>query len=297
MVIAAVAAVTIGSAITVVQTDAIGSSGAAAESRAVARRTGRLMATEAAPAAGGNRAPRGDLPGWRQLFVDDFDVDVPLGSFPSAVSSKWGAYSYPSKDTSKRGTYWPQKVVSVDGGVLTKHVHFENGTPLVAALTPKVPGSSAYGQRYGRYEVRFRADRLTPGYKIAWLLWPDSGTNITGAASGGGGNGEIDWPEMDLNDSHVGGFVHHMNATVGSDQDWFKAPVDIRQWHTYTMEWSPGLVRVLLDGNEVGRTTERIPSTPMHWVLQTETSLKTAPAAGAQINLMIDYVAAWGYAP
>jgi beta-glucanase (GH16 family) len=294
MVIAAVAAVTIGSAITVVQTDAIGSSGTAAESRFVARRIGRMTATETA--LEGSRAPHADLPGWRQLFVDDFDVDVPLGSFPSAVSSKWGAYSYPSKDTSRRGTYWPQKVVSVDGGVLTKHVHFENGTPLVAALTPKVPGSSSFGQRYGRYEVRFRADRLTPGYKVAWMLWPDSGTNITGAV-GGGGNGEINWPEMDLNDSHVWGFVHHMNATVGSDQDWFKAPIDIRQWHTYTIEWSPGLVRFLLDGSEVGRTTERIPSTPMHWVLQTETSIKTAPAAGAQINLMIDYVAAWGYAP
>jgi hypothetical protein len=35
----------------------------------------------------------------------------------------------------------------------------------------------------------------------------------------------------------------------------------------------------------------------MHWVLQTETSLKSAPIDGAEINVMIDYVAAWEYAP
>ena len=46
-----------------------------------------------------------------------------------------------------------------------------NGTPLVAALTPKVPGSSKYGQLYGRYEVRFHTDSLAPGYKLAWMLW------------------------------------------------------------------------------------------------------------------------------
>lgn len=295
MVIAAFAAVTIGSAITVVHTQAVGGAATPAEAGSVARRVGHVTAFEPAPA--GSRAPRGDLPGWRQLFVDDFDGDVPLGSFPAAVSSKWSAYRYPAKDTSRRGTYWPEKVVSVDNGVLTKHIHSEAGTPLVAALTPKVPGSSKYGQLYGRYEVRFRVDRLTPGYKIAWMLWPDSGSNTTGAASGGGGNGEIDWPEMDLDESNVWGFVHHMNATAGSDQDWFKVPIDIRQWHTYAMEWSPGLMVLRVDGNEIGRTSSRIPSTPMHWVLQTETSLKTAPSADAQINVMIDWVAAWGYAP
>jgi hypothetical protein len=35
----------------------------------------------------------------------------------------------------------------------------------------------------------------------------------------------------------------------------------------------------------------------MHWVLQTETSLRTVPDAATEVNVMIDYVAAWGYAP
>jgi hypothetical protein len=63
------------------------------------------------------------------------------------------------------------------------------------------------------------------------------------------------------------------------------------------IEWSPNLVVFTLDGSEIGRTTTRVPNTPMHWVLQSETSLKTGTAADAKVNLMIDWVAAWAYAP
>jgi hypothetical protein len=56
-------------------------------------------------------------------------------------------------------------------------------------------------------------------------------------------------------------------------------------------------VRLLLDGAEVGRTTERIPNTPMHWVLQTETSLKVSTPNSTRGNVQIDWVAAWAYDP
>ncbi|MEJ7800879.1 MAG: glycoside hydrolase family 16 protein, partial [Ilumatobacter sp.] len=223
-------------------------------------------------------------------------TDVLLGAFPDAVSSSWSAYLYPWSDTSKNGTYAPKKVVSVHDGVLDKYIHTEGSEHLVAAVLPKVPGSSKYGTLYGRYEVRFRSERL-PGYKIAWLLWPDSGTNTTGAV-GGGGNGEIDFPEMNLDATEVAGFVHHQNATVNNDQSMSKASVDISTWHTYTFEWSPNLVVFYLDGVEIGRHTERIPNTAMHWVLQTETSLGgSTPRDDVRGHVEIDYVSFWKYAP
>jgi hypothetical protein len=243
----------------------------------------------------GQSMPLGDLPGWRQIFRDDFTTDVPLGQFPTAVKTSWGAYPSPWRDTSKKGLYSPDKVVSIDNGVLNKRLHVVNGQPLVAALTPKVPGTSKYGTLYGRYEVRFRTDRLARGWKMAWLLWPDSGTNTTGSASGIGGNGEINWPEKNLDSLNVWGFVHHQDATSGSDQKWFKAAADIRVWHTYTIEWSPNLVVLLLDGKEVGRTTERVPNTPMHWVLQTET-WRYSELPTQDVNLEIDWVSVWEYA-
>src|SRR5690242_12804522 len=41
----------------------------------------------------GQPMPVGDLPGWHQIFTDNFAANVPLGSFPAAVASKWTAYS------------------------------------------------------------------------------------------------------------------------------------------------------------------------------------------------------------
>lgn len=240
-------------------------------------------------APSGQAMPVGDLPGWRQTFADDFTTDVPAGSFPATVSSQWAAYSDGWKDTTKFGTYSPSKVVSIAGGVLNKYIRTDNGVPLVAAIVPKVPGSSNYGITYGRFAVRFRTDSL-PGYKLAWLLWPDSGNRA---------EGEIDWPEMNLDGDLIWAFMHRTNPTKSGDQAWFNMTADVSNWHTAVIEWSPNLVVYLLDGVEIGRTTERVPKTPLHWVLQTETELHTTakPSATVKGNVQVDWVSVWAYAP
>jgi len=234
------------------------------------------------------QAPVGDLDGWRQIFRDDFTTSVPLGSFPGAVSSKWGAYPAPWKDTTGFGMYDPGRTVSIGSGVLNEYIHTDNGQPLVTALLPKVPGTSDNGQLYGRYAVRFRGDELA-GYKMAWMLWPDVGSNKQ--------FGEIDFPERNLDSPNVFGFMHHTNSTGAGDQDYAKVPIDFTQWHTTVIEWSPNLVRFILDGVEVGRSTTRVPTTAMHWVLQTETSITSGvkPSASVAGNVQIDWVAAWAY--
>ena len=243
-------------------------------------------------------APVGDLPGWKQNFLDNFSTDVPLGQFPQAVSDKWGAYPRPWTDTTNKGNYDPQKVVSIDGGVLDKHLRTDptTGEHLVAALTPRGTGTTdRYGQLYGRYSVRMRSDSM-PGYKIAWLLWPDVGTNTKGSVfSDGGGDGEIDFPETELDATEVGLFVHHQGAVVSNDQTVRKATVDIREWHTYTFEWSPNLVVAYIDGVETGRVTKRIPKASMHWVIQTETSIINATPDLTSGHLEIDWIAQWSY--
>ena len=65
-------------------------------------------------------------------------------------------------------------------------------------------------------------------------------------------------------------------------------------WHTATTEWTPGLVRFFLDHRLVGATRSRVPSTPMHWVLQTETRLSGgAPPASAAGDVLVDWVTAY----
>jgi Glycosyl hydrolases family 16 len=236
------------------------------------------------PSPSGEPMPVGDLAGWRQIFTDDFNTPVALGRFPAAVSSRWSAYPSTAHDTSGSGVYHSEKVLSVGGGILNMFIHTEGGKHLVAAPIPKLTATANHGQLYGRYAVRFRADPL-PGYKTAWLLWPDSGRWPR--------DGEIDFPEANLNDT-ITGYVHHQGASSSSDQDRFPTSAGYAAWHTAVIEWTPGKVVFLLDGQLVGQTTTRVPSTAMHWVLQTETALSgPAPSASTQGNVQIDWVAAW----
>jgi len=221
--------------------------------------------------------PVGNLPGWRQIFVDDFSTDVPLGSFPgTAYGGRWSGYEG-QRDTSGEGTYTNQWTVSVHDGVMDIYLRTENGTPLVAAPQPRLPGR--YGQTYGRYSVRFRADPV-PGYKTAWLLWPDSDQWA---------DGEIDWPEGPLS-----GDMYAANLRVGSPGVFDLTTGGVAtygNWHIATTEWTPQAVVFFLDGREIGRSTS-VPTTPMHWILQTETDHGRPPADAAG-HVEVDWVAVY----
>jgi hypothetical protein len=229
--------------------------------------------------------PTGNLPGWRRAFADDFTHSVPLGRFPAAVARRWGwTYRDGTLDTVKNGAYMPTKVVSVNHGLLNIHLHSAGGVPLGAALVPTFPGTHGRGggQLYGRYVIRFRTDPVR-GYKMVILLWPDSGAWPR--------DGEIDFPEANLN-SNIWGHVHHQGGTSGNDQTGFRTPVMYaRGWHTAAINWLPGKVILQLDGRTVGTSTTRIPNTPMHLVIQTETSTDgSVPTASAAGNVQIDWV-------
>jgi len=223
--------------------------------------------------------PVGDLSGWHQIFTDDFTTTAELGSFPgTAYGAKWDAYEEGWPDTSHHGTYSPGRTLSVSGGALNIYVHSENGVHLVAAPFPKLP-NGAFGQTYGRYTVRFRSDPV-PGYKTAWLLWPDTDD---------WNEGEIDFPEGNL-DGRIDAFAHY--AGNPTDQDAFSTTATYPSWHTATTEWSPGKITFILDGTVVGTSTTAVPTTPMHFVLQTETCLDSCvPSDGAAGTVQVDWIA------
>jgi beta-glucanase (GH16 family) len=221
--------------------------------------------------------------GWTSIFRDDFNYTVARGSFPNAVSQKWFAYDKGWKDTSKNGTYDPS-IVAVANGMLDVHIQTTNGVHRVAAFGPRFGSNNA--QRYGRYEIRFRADSM-PGYKAAWLLWPASGVWPR--------DGEIDFPEGSFN-STIDAFMHRQGATRGSDQDAFETGARFTSWHTAIIEWTPSAVRFYLDGKLIGTSTSRIPNTAMRWVIQNETNLSSsAPSSSVQGHVRIDYVQVWRY--
>jgi glycosyl hydrolase family 16 len=221
--------------------------------------------------------PRGDLPGWRQVFTDDFDVDAPLGGFydDPHYDERWSGYE-DLQDTSGAGTYRTNDVLSVSDGVLDMWLRTEDGVPLAAAPVPLVDGVWG-GQLYGRFEVRFRADPVA-GYKMAWLLWPDSDVWA---------EGEVDWPEGPLD-----GEMYAANLQVGSPGEFALVTDPVApfgDWHVATTEWTPDGVTFFLDGEQVG-SSDVSPSTPMHWVLQTETAGGTPPAE-SEGHVQVDWVA------
>jgi hypothetical protein len=224
---------------------------------------------------------------WVSIFRDDFDWTASEGQFPSGDTiTGWSSYPHGWKDTSRNGTYDPG-IVSVHEGVLDKHLRYQDGEFKVAALMPNI-GPGIRNQLYGRYEVRFRADPVE-GYKTAWLLWPQSEVWPR--------DGEIDFPEG-LLDGTMCAFMHRQGATSGSDQDVFCTGTTYTDWHTAVIEWEPSRVGFYLDGVLIGESTQRIPNTPMRWVIQTETELgSTPPPTWAQGHVYLDHVEVWDYAP
>jgi hypothetical protein len=246
-----------------------------------------------APPSSDGRAPTANLPGWTHIYADNFDINIPEGSFPSgntATVGGWSSYPHGWKDTSKNGTYDP-KIVSVTNGLLRKRIRYENGEYKVAAIMPNIGGSTDIrNQLYGRYAVRFRSESFE-GYKVAWLLWPKSEVWPR--------DGEIDFPEGNLN-SHIAGYIHYQNGTSGSDQKACEPRTNLvaGQWYTAVTEWSPSYVRFYLNDRLFCEATSRIPNTPMRWVLQTETRLSGgAPPTSAAGSVYIDWVSVWRYAP
>ncbi len=237
------------------------------------------------------------------MFSDDFTTDVPVGGFsgcvanqvslmtencsglPASVRSQLFAYPDGWKDTSGNGTYEPSQVLSIHDGMLDYDMHTSNGVHMVAAVQPKIPTApDGTGLQYGAYAIRFKAD-TNPGYKTAFLLWPDSGPWPE--------NGEIDFPEGNL-DGTFSGFMHYQGATLGSQQDAYASNATYSSWHTAVIEWAPTGCSFILDGKVLGTSTAHIPDTPMSWVLQAETELDgVIPAANVTDHIYIDWIAAY----
>jgi beta-glucanase (GH16 family) len=232
--------------------------------------------------------------GWSRALTSSFDEATPLGAWPGPIAAKdWRSRQAGATDSSGRGTYDSSKTVSEGGGLLdvwihsavdgAPHVHNPDGRRYTAAPIPTM------GHTLGaRISMCMRAD-VVPGYKIAFLLWPDEGP--------GNFHGEIDFPEARLLDhASPTAFMHYApKPSSGKDQDAYETGVSLQDWHVYTTEWNPiapdPYVKFFLDGALIGHSTEHVPTRPMQLVLQIETFLAgqelPPPAQG---HVQIDWV-------
>ena len=218
------------------------------------------------------------VPGWSLVFDDDGSTWDPSRYF-----------IYPATWNNHFTGYYGSDITS-NGQYIRAHMYTDStGTPRIAAFCPIPTGSlSGRGDLDSmRVEFRIRAD-LMLGYKGVPLLWPMSGI----------------WPgdaEIDIYESQYElppkAYVHWEDGTWGGDQTIFAYPTGTswQDWHTVTMEWVDGTyVELWLDGVSIGRTTYRIPNTPMHLVMQFETNLTMTPPDPAVSGYVeVDYLKVW----
>ena len=185
------------------------------------------------------------MPGYQQSYVNDFAG--------TSLPSGWGAFS--GKPGSDPGAQWATNHVQVSGGLLqlnTSQDSSYNNEWVSGGLC-----QCGHAQTYGAYFVR---SKLTgPGPTQVELLWP------TGS-----------WPpEIDFNETY--GATDSSMATVhydaNNDQSQQTVNIDLTQWHTWGVIWTPTSITYTVDGSVWGSVTvpSEIPNQPMTLDIQQQT--------------------------
>jgi beta-glucanase (GH16 family) len=144
-------------------------------------------------------------------------------------------------------------------------------------------------QTYGKYLVRFRFDSGA-GVAHVLLLWPASESWPP----------EIDFSEDNGRDRQTDYGTLHYGANNTQIQN--ALSVDLTQWHTLGVEWTPGQLVYTVDGRVWARTANAaVPSVPMVLDMQTQAWAcgtnswegcvnSTTPA---QVNMYVDWAVAY----
>jgi beta-glucanase (GH16 family) len=220
-------------------------------------------------------APVGNLPGWRQVYVDNFST---AATFNQVEQTYPRLDVYP--DGSGDGKYQAENV-TVSGGNLNLRLQRVNGQGQGSAFTITSP-STGWAQTYGRYSVRFRADAVS-GFGSAMMLMP-----------GVWSEGETDFPEGEFS-GQINAYNHQLGAhpevnslAVGTGARW-------TDWHVATIDWTPSAMRFYLDDKLVGTDTNAVSQSARSWIVQAAEH-SSGSASAMTGSLQIDWVAMYEYA-
>jgi beta-glucanase (GH16 family) len=207
------------------------------------------------------------LAGYTQSYVNDFTG--------TALPSGWGAYS--GNPGSDPGAQWGTAHVVVSNGMLQLNTYQDPayGNEWVTGGVSQ----SGRSQTYGAYYVRSRVTGAGPTQ--VELLWPVAPV----------------WPpEIDFNET--GGGTTSTSATVhfgsSSGQDQRNLSIDLTQWHTWGVIWTPSSITYTVDGKVWGTVSvaSEIPNQPMVLDLQQQTWCSSGYACPSSNQSMdIDWVA------
>jgi beta-glucanase (GH16 family) len=230
--------------------------------------------------------PTGNLPGWKQVFADDFT---------SSTDKCWGDYSANPIPSSPTAAWVPGRV-SISGGEAVLNSSYDSA--LGKWASGGMSSAPCLGQEYGKYEVRFRMDQAQ-GVKYAILLWPTSGIWPQ--------DGEIDFGEDGGGNRSETTLTNHYADSSGGDEidPQVHTSADFSQWQTLGVEWTPNKLVETLNGQDVGEIDgSHVPADPMNLDIQTESNTDCSIASyyscmdsttPANVNMDVDWVVS--YAP
>jgi beta-glucanase (GH16 family) len=223
----------------------------------VALFAGLLVFSDAAPARAANctgvtgttNAPVGNLtawPGWRQIFVDNFNR--------CDLGTSWGKYS--GQPGGNPNSTWDPSQVTLSDGKMRLGSEKRNGNWITGGVS-----NHKNAQLYGKWEMRFRVDK-SDEVSFHLLLWPKN---------------EIWPPEIDFLESVDGtratasAAVHYRepNGTQGRVMQGVTG--DFSKWNVVGVEWGPGIIRATMNGRiwtEIA--SPLVPATPMWLGIQLE---------------------------
>jgi beta-glucanase (GH16 family) len=199
----------------------------------------------------GTQPADGSSPGnWQLTFSDDFD-----GS--TLDRTKWGTGWGAS--FSKPTHFLDEQLFVSDGSlrIVAERQSTPSGRPYAGGL---IQTRSQFGQRYGRFEARMKVPKGRALWPAFWMM-PSTG----------------EWPpEIDVMEM-VGqspSLVYQTNHYAGSsgqdigDQCIHRASADLSlDYHTYSIEWAPGLLVWKVDGVETCRRTQHVDHGAMYMIV------------------------------
>ena len=106
-----------------------------------------------------------------------------------------------------------------------------------------------FSQTYGKYEVRAKIpDLSTPGAQETFWLWPNKNTYGAWPASG-----EIDFAELysryaDTDKPYIHYYPGSTQAGTNLNVTTARCPINVGEFNTYGLEWAPGRLTILLNG-------------------------------------------------
>lgn len=204
-----------------------------------------------------------------------------FAAFPaSAAASNFTLASTDNFDNLNGWTVYDDRPkCDVSGGILTLHGNPDGSTCGMA---------ENHNQTYGRYEVRAKFPAPSSHqFDTTFILWPQDDAVWKDA--------EIDYIEKtDPSSKSTYAFVH--SSKLGGGQKQFTRKVDMTQWHTYGVEWTPGKLVGTVDGTPWWTVTgPAVSSVAHHQTLQMDLNREAGPIVPTTVQ--VDWFKRYAYTP